>query len=226
MISENIETVKNKILLACEKSGRNPNEVTLIPVSKTKPVSILLEAYKSGVRLFGENRVQELCDKYSQLPADIDWHLIGHLQRNKVKYIIGKTKLIHSLDSGDLAITIDRESKKANLITDVLVEVNVAGEESKFGLSPDETLDFVKKTSKLSHLRIKGLMTIAPFVADPEENRPVFRRLRKLSVDIARENLDNVSMYILSMGMSNDFEVAVEEGATFVRVGTAIFGAR
>ncbi len=210
MLKENLEYVESQIREACERSGRLREEVTLIAVSKTKPVSVLKEAYDLGVRVFGENKVQELADKYEELPKDIRWHMIGHLQRNKVKYIIDKVELIHSVDSLRLAETIEKEAAKHNITANILIEVNVAKEESKFGLMPEE----------------QGLMTIAPFVDDPEENRGIFQRLRKLSVDIAAKNVDNITMCILSMGMTNDYTVAVEEGAAMVRVGTGIFGAR
>jgi len=226
MLKEQLLNVESEITKACERSGRNRNEVTLIAVSKTKPVETLREAYDLGVRVFGENKVQELIDKYEVLPNDIKWHMIGHLQRNKVKYIIDKVKCIHSVESLRLAETIEKEASKHDRIIDILVEVNVAGEDSKFGLSPEEVPSFVEEISKFTHLRIKGLMTIAPFVDNPEENRPVFKALKKLSVDIAAKNIDNVSMNVLSMGMTNDYQIAIEEGATMVRVGTGIFGER
>ena len=226
MLKENLESVEEKIQEACKKSGRNREDVTLIAVSKTKPVETLQEAYDLGVRVFGENKVQELTEKYDSLPKDIHWHMIGHLQRNKVKYIIDKVDLIHSVDSIRLAETIDKEAQKHDLIANILVEVNVAKEESKFGLMPEEVDGFIDEIAKLTHIQVKGLMTIAPFVENPEKNRTVFADLRKLSVDIAKKNVDNVNVSILSMGMTNDYEVAVEEGATMVRVGTGIFGAR
>ena len=226
MLKENLESVEEKIQEACKKSGRNREDVTLIAVSKTKPVETLQEAYDLGVRVFGENKVQELTEKYDSLPKDIHWHMIGHLQRNKVKYIIDKVDLIHSVDSIRLAETIDKEAQKHDLIANILVEVNVAKEESKFGLMPEEVDGFIDEIAKLKHIQVKGLMTIAPFVENPGKNRTVFADLRKLSVDIAKKNVDNVNVSILSMGMTNDYEVAVEEGATMVRVGTGIFGAR
>lgn len=226
MLEDNFREVKQRIEEACRRSGRDPKEVTLIAVSKTKPVEMLQEAYDFGTRIFGENKVQELTDKYEQMPKDIHWHLIGHLQRNKVKYIIDKVDLIHSVDSLRLAETIDKEAQKHGLIANILIEVNVAGEESKFGLAPEEVGEFVDQLAEFSHIKVCGLMTIAPFVENPEENRPYFQRLRKLSVDIAAKKVNNVTMSILSMGMTNDFEVAVEEGATMVRVGTGLFGVR
>ena len=226
MVTENLEIVNQKIAQACERAGRRRDEVTLIAVSKTKPVSLLEEAYQAGARDFGENKVQEMMDKIPVLPEDIKWHMIGHLQRNKVKYLIGKTTLIHSVDSMRLAEEISRLSTKNNVTTDILIEVNIAEEESKFGTSRDEAISLVEEVSGLSGIRICGLMTIAPYVDDPEDNRKYFREIKKLSVDIANRNIDNVSMSILSMGMTGDYEVAIEEGATMVRVGTGIFGER
>ncbi len=226
MLQDNLIQVEQNIEEACRRAGRDRSEVTLIAVSKTKPAETLQEAYDLGVRVFGENKVQEMADKYEVLPKDIRWHLIGHLQRNKVKYIIDKAVLIHSVDSLRLAQTIEKEAKKHNLTAHILIEVNVAREESKFGIFPEDLEALVDEIAKLPHIQVDGLMTIAPFVSDPEENRPVFRELRKLSVDISAKKVDNVNMSVLSMGMTNDYQVAIEEGATMVRVGTGIFGAR
>ncbi len=226
MITENLEQVRKNIVEACKAVNRDPGEVTLISVSKTKPVSMLQEAYDAGSRDFGENKVQEIMDKYPQLPSDIRWHMIGHLQRNKVKYIVDKVALIHSVDSLRLAETIENEAAKHNVTVPILIEVNVAQEESKFGLKTDEVLALVESVAKLPHINIKGLMTIAPYVEDPEENRGIFRQLKKLSVDIEAKNINNVNMSVLSMGMTGDYQVAVQEGATMVRVGTGIFGER
>lgn len=226
MLQDNLIQVEQNIEEACRRAGRDRSEVTLIAVSKTKPVETLQEAYDLGVRVFGENKVQEMADKYEVLPKDIRWHLIGHLQRNKVKYIIDKAVLIHSVDSLRLAQTIEKEAEKHNLTAHILIEVNVAKEESKFGIFPEDLEALVDEIAKLPHIQVDGLMTIAPFVPDPEENRPVFRELRKLSVDISAKKVDNVNMSVLSMGMTNDYQVAIEEGATMVRVGTGIFGAR
>lgn len=226
MLKENLEAVEANIQAACKRAGRDRSEVTLIAVSKTKPVETLQEAYDLGVRIFGENKAQELAGKHEVLPDDIHWHMIGHMQRNKVKYIVDKVDLIHSVDSIRLAETIEKEAEKRNITVNILIEVNVAKEESKYGLMPEEVEEFVDNLSEFPHLCVKGLMTIAPFVDDPEENRPIFAHLRKLSVDIAKKNVDNMSMGILSMGMTNDYQVAIEEGATMVRVGTGIFGAR
>lgn len=226
MIRENLEEVEKKIQAACERAGRSRDEVTLIAVSKTKPVSMLMEAYDSGIREFGENKVQEMMDKYDQMPSDIHWHMIGHLQRNKVKYLMGKSWLIHSVDSYRLAEEISQQSVKHNVTTDILIEVNIAGEETKFGTSREEAIQLVEAAAALPNIHICGLMTIAPFVDDPEDNRKYFRKIKELSVDIEQKNIDNVDMRILSMGMTGDYEVAIEEGATMVRVGTGIFGER
>ena len=226
MLKENLESVESKIQAACDRAGRKREEVTLVAVSKTKPVSMLQEAYDLGVRIFGENKVQEIRDKYEVLPKDIEWHMIGHLQTNKVKYIVDKVKLIHSVDSLKLAETIEKEAEKHNCTVDILLEVNVAEEESKFGLKTDEVLPLYDKILQFSHINVRGLMTIAPFVENPEKNRTIFADLHKLYVDIKEKNIDNDTVSILSMGMTNDFEVAIEEGATMVRIGTGIFGAR
>ena len=226
MVAENYRDVEERIQKACERSGRKASEVTLIAVSKTKPVQMIREAMEAGAEVFGENKVQELCEKYGELPGDLHWHMIGHLQRNKVKYVIDKAELIHSVDSLRLAEEISREAEKKGIRANILIEVNVAEEESKFGVRVEDTESLVRKTALLPNVCIKGLMTIAPYVENPEENRPVFRTLKKLAVDIKKRNIDNVSMDVLSMGMTGDYEVAVEEGATMVRVGTGIFGER
>ncbi len=226
MLKENLESVEARIQAACDRAGRKRDEVTLIAVSKTKPVSMLQEAYDLGVRIFGENKVQEIRDKYEALPKDIEWHMIGHLQTNKVKYIVDKVKLIHSVDSLKLAETIEKEAEKHNCTADILLEVNVAEEESKFGLKSEEVLPLYDEIRQYSHINVRGLMTIAPFVDNPEKNRTIFADLRKLYVDIKEKNIDNDTVSILSMGMTNDYEVAIEEGATMVRIGTGIFGAR
>ena len=226
MITENLEQVRKNIQDACRSVGRDPEEVTLIAVSKTKPVELLQEAYQAGARDFGENKVQEIMDKYPQLPSDIRWHMIGHLQRNKVKYIVDKAAMIHSVDSLRLAQTIEQEAAKHDVQVPILLEVNVAEEDSKFGLKMDEVLPLIEAIAEFPHIRVCGLMTIAPYVENAEENRMFFRQLKKLSVDIAAKNINNVSMSALSMGMTGDYQVAVQEGATMVRVGTGIFGER
>ncbi len=225
-LAENYRRVKENIRKACEKSGREEQEVTLLAVSKTKPVDMLLDVYHAGARDFGENKVQELVDKIPQMPADVRWHLIGHLQRNKVKYIVDKVYLIHSVDSLRLAEEISREAVKKQTEVNILIEVNVAQEESKFGTTVEDTAELIRSIAALQAIHIKGLMTIAPFVENAEENRTYFQKLRQLAVDIGNKNIDNVSMGILSMGMTGDYMVAAEEGSTIVRVGTGIFGER
>lgn len=226
MIIENYRSIRQKVDDACRRAGRNPDSVTLIAVSKTKPVSMIEELLPEGVVDFGENKPQELKEKYDILPSNISWHMIGHLQRNKVKYVVGRAAMIHSLDSLRLAQAIDQEAARQMLRVPVLVEVNVAGEESKNGISPQETEAFIRQIAEFPNLEVRGLMTIAPFVKNPEENRVHFRNLFNLFVDIKAQNIDNISMCCLSMGMTNDYEIAVEEGATHVRVGTGIFGER
>ncbi len=226
MVVENLAEVEKHVCEACERAGRSRDEVTLIAVSKTKPVSMIEELLPGGTRDFGENKVQELMEKYEVLPKEIRWHLIGHLQRNKVKYIVDKAYLIHSVDSLRLAETISEEGVKKGVTVPVLIEVNVAGEESKFGVSLGETEELVRAIAKLPAIQVKGLMTIAPYVENPEDNRVHFSKLKQLSVDIRNKNIDNVSVDVLSMGMTGDYQVAIEEGATMVRVGTGIFGER
>lgn len=226
MINENLMQVRKNIEAACQKAGRNPEEVTLIAVSKTKPVPMLEEAYQAGSRDFGENKVQEIMDKYPVLPDDIRWHMIGHLQRNKVKYIVDKVYLIHSVDSLRLAEEISKEAVKKQVTVSVLVEINVAGEESKFGTTAREAAALVEEIAKLPNMIVKGLMTIAPYVENPEENRLYFAMLRQIYVDIIHKNIDNVCMKELSMGMTGDYETAITEGATYIRIGTGIFGER
>ena len=225
-IKQNLAEVEEKICAACKRAGRDRKEVTLIAVSKTKPVEMLEACMEEGITVFGENKVQELCEKYEVLPKDLHWHMIGHLQRNKVKYITDKVELIHSVDSLRLAQAISDDAVKKGVNVDILIEVNVGEEDSKFGLKTEETESLVCEISALPNVFIKGLMTIAPYTEVPEDNRTIFRTLKQLSVDIERKNIDNVSMNVLSMGMTGDYEVAIEEGATMVRVGTGIFGER
>ena len=225
-IQQNIIDIEQRIAAAAQKSGRKREDILLLAVSKTIDVPRIKQAVDCGLKELGENRVQEILEKYDAMGKDVCWHLIGHLQTNKVKYIIDKVKMIHSVESIKLAEEIDKRAKQSNVIMDILVEVNIADEQSKFGVTPKETLSFIKNIAFLDNIRIKGLMTVAPFVDNPEENRDCFRRMKQLLVDINNEKIDNVHMSILSMGMSNDFEVAIEEGATIVRVGTNIFGKR
>ena len=225
-IEENLKNVEQRIQDACLRSGRKREDVTLIVVSKTKPVSMIREVLALGPRDFGENKPQELRDKYDQLPGDIRWHMIGNLQRNKVKYVVGRAVMIHSLNSVPLAEQIEKDCAKHGIIMPCLVEVNIAKEASKEGIMPEDAIGFIRSISTLEHIRIEGLMTVAPFVSDAQENRPCFRALRNLAVDIKQENSDTVYMRHLSMGMTGDYEVAVEEGATMIRVGTGILGER
>lgn len=226
MIKENLEAVEQRVRAACKRAGRSRDEVTLIAVSKTKPVSLIREAMACGQVDFGENKVQELCKKLEEIREPLRWHLIGHLQRNKVKYVVDKACLIHSVDSERLAQEIQKEAAKRDLVCPVLVEVNVGGEETKSGVSPQEALPLVRSIAALPNVKVKGLMTVAPPVEKPEDARIYFKELRELADTIRKEAIPGVEMKELSMGMTGDFEAAIEEGATMVRVGTAIFGAR
>lgn len=225
-ISENLQLIHKNIMNACAKAKRPIDDVKLISVTKTRTVEELQFAYDCGERLFGENKVQEIINKYDKLPNDIEWHMIGHLQTNKIKYIIDKVSLIHSVDTYHLASAISKEAIKHNIVMPILVELNIGNEESKFGISKEEAIELVESIAILPGISVKGLMTVAPYVEDPEENRQYFAQMKELSVDISRQNIDNVTMDILSMGMSGDYMVAIEEGATYVRIGTSIFGQR
>jgi len=225
-IKENLSKVEEKICEACKRSGRDRSEVTLIAVSKTKPVEMIQECIDNGITVFGENKAQELTSKQAVINDKLHWNFIGHLQRNKVKYVVGNFDLIHSVDTLRLAEAINAEAIKKDVICNILIEVNVACEDTKFGTTVEDVTNLVKDISIMSNIRIKGLMTIAPYVENAEENRIYFRNLRKLLVDINAKNIDNVDMDVLSMGMTGDYEVAIEEGATMVRVGTGIFGER
>ena len=226
MIKENLVSVQESIFNACRRCGRNTTDVMLIAVSKTKPLSMIEEAYSAGMREFGENKPQEMRDKAKLLDKPVHWHIIGSLQTNKIKYVVGTASLIHSVDSISLAAAIEKEAKKKELVMDILLEVNIAKEESKHGFLEEELCPAIQEIAKFSHLRIRGLMTVAPYTENAEENRIYFRKMRELLVDINEKNIDNVSMDSLSMGMSSDYEVAIEEGATMVRIGTGIFGER
>lgn len=226
LLKDNYNEVLENVKRACDVAGRDVSEVKLIAVSKTKPVDMLKEVYDAGARDFGENKVQEIVAKEKEMPSDINWHMIGHLQTNKVKQVIDKACLIHSVDSYRLAQEISLQAKKRGIVAQILVEVNIAEEESKFGISKEDAKELVRQIAELDNIKINGLMTIAPYVVSAEENRLYFRQIKQLSVDIANENIDNVSMNELSMGMTGDYMVAIEEGATLVRVGTGIFGER
>ena len=226
MLKEQLKEVERRIQAACDRAGRKREEVTLIAVSKTKPVSMIEETYQLGIHVYGENKVQELTEKYEILPKDIEWHMIGHLQTNKVKYIVDKVALVHSVDSVKLARQISKEALKHKIQVPVLIQVNLAREETKSGFMEEELFGALEEISRLPGVLVQGLMQIAPFVENPENNRVYFRRMRQLFVDIKEKNFDNIAMNILSMGMTNDYQVAVEEGSTMVRVGTGIFGER
>ena len=225
-VSENYKEVETRVATACARAGRERESVTLIAVSKTKPVEDIQELIQIGVVDFGENKVQEMCSKMEAIPEDLHWHLIGHLQRNKVKYIAGNAHLIHSVDSMRLAQEIQKEATKIGRVCPVLIEVNIGDEESKSGVAYEDAESLVEEVSTLDHIKICGLMCIAPFTDEPESNRGYFRQMRNLRDRIAAKGLPGVEMKELSMGMTGDFEVAIEEGATLVRVGTAIFGHR
>jgi pyridoxal phosphate enzyme (YggS family) len=225
-IANNLKTVLDRIESAAFKAGRDPAEVKLVAVSKTRPATFVDEAARSGQRLFGENYVQELAVKARETTEPIEWHFIGHLQSNKVKQIAGLVTMIHSVDRLSLAQEIDRQWERLGRVCDVLIEVNIACEETKCGTSVMEVFDLVRRAAALPHLRLRGLMTMPPFYDDPEGARPYFRELRRIAGEIAAEKIPHVEMRELSMGMSGDFEVAVAEGATLVRVGSAIFGER
>ena len=224
-IKENIAHINSLKEEAAKRSGRSGDDVLLVAVTKLHDVDEINEAIDCGITDIGENKVQEIMNKYDGVKP-VRWHLIGHLQTNKVKYIVDKACLIHSVDSFNLAKTIEKEAVKRNVTANILIEVNVAEEETKFGVRCEEVLPLIEQIKDLPHVKVKGLMTIAPFVENPEDNRVYFRTLRDLSLDIASKNIDNIDMSVLSMGMTNDYVVAVEEGATLVRVGTGIFGAR
>jgi pyridoxal phosphate enzyme (YggS family) len=225
-IAENLAQVRARITQAAERVGRDPAEITLVAVSKTKPVEFVEMAYNCGVTDFGENRVQEALAKIAHWhPQNLRWHLIGHLQSNKAGKVVGPFALVHSVDSLHLAQTLSRHAQEQNAEISILLQVNVAGEASKEGMPPAETPELARQIVALPALRVEGLMTIAPLVNDPEEVRPVFRELRHLR-DRLRTEVPASTWTQLSMGMTDDYAVAIEEGATLVRVGRAIFGQR
>jgi len=227
MISENINALRETISRSCVRAGRSPSEITLVAVAKTFPPSAIREAIEGGVADIGENYVQELLAKRGELAgADLRWHFIGHLQSNKVRSIAGWIHMIHAVDSLPLALEIDRRAAGAGRIIECLIEVNTTGEGTKFGVPPREVTQLVRSLAACSHISVAGLMTMGPFLPDPEGSRPMFRRLRELKEEIGSLAQANVSMRHLSMGMTGDFEVAIEEGATLLRIGTAIFGPR
>jgi len=225
-IADNLRVIHARIEAAARRAGRDPAEVRLVAVSKTRPAAAVDEAVRCGQRLFGENYVQELVAKAGAVTAAAEWHFIGHLQSNKVRQIAGLVTMVHSLDRLSLAQEIDRQWGKLGLICDLLIAVNIACEGTKCGTTATAVFDLVQQVSLLPHIRVRGLMTMPPFFDDPEGVRPYFRELRRIAAEIAAEKIPDVEMRELSMGMSGDFEVAIAEGATLVRVGSAIFGER
>lgn len=225
-ITQNIDEIDARIAKAAERSGRKKEDILLLAVTKTIDIPKIKEAVNHGLTQLGENKVQEILDKYDTLGSDVKWHLIGHLQTNKVKYIIDKVDLIHSVDSIKLAQEINKRAEQKNMVMNILIEVNIAEEESKFGVKPEEVENLIAEISQMKNICVKGLMTVAPFVENSEENRNCFSQMRQLLVDINAKNMNNVNMDVLSMGMTGDYEVAIEEGATIVRIGTGIFGKR
>jgi pyridoxal phosphate enzyme (YggS family) len=221
-VVENLGRVREAIRRAAARAGRRTEEIQLVAVTKGVPVAVIRELVAAGQTALGENRAQELLAKQPQVPG-VEWHFVGSLQTNKVRAVIGKIVLLHSLDRLGLALELDRRAQQQGIVVPVLIQVNVSGEASKHGVPPEEVGPFARRVASLPGLAVRGLMTIAPLVRDPEEVRPVFRRLRELARRL-QEEVAGVEMKYLSMGMSNDFEVAVEEGSTLVRVGTAIFG--
>src|SRR5512140_308834 len=227
LLQRSIEEIKLRIGQACLRAGRDPADVTLIAVTKTFPAEAVAQAVAAGVQDIGENYVQELLEKREKLADNaIRWHFIGHLQTNKVKYIVEWIHLIHAVDRKELVQEIDRRAERAGRVIDLLVEVNTTGEQSKFGVAPETALPFIRTLAEYRNVNVAGLMTIGPFLPDPEGSRPMFHRLKELQEEARRLGQPNVSMRYLSMGMTGDFEVAIEEGATHVRIGTAIFGRR
>ena len=225
-IAENLKTVMDRIASAAKRAGRAPSSIGLVVVTKTVDVEKIREATAAGASILGENRVQEAKEKIEKLGQIAHWHLIGHLQTNKAKYAVKLFSLIHSVDNLELAKELDKQAAKINKVQDVLIEVNMAGEAAKAGVAMEGAVSLIKEAAKRKNISIKGLMIMPPYSENPEDSRPYFRTLRKLAGDTLKENIPGVSLQELSMGMSGDFEVAVEEGATMVRVGTAIFGER
>lgn len=226
IIEANVNDVRARIRRAAEKGGRSADDILLVAVTKTVPVSAIELAIQKKVNQFGENRVQELIEKYDILKERCNWHFIGRLQTNKVKYIVDKVSMVHSVDRLNLAQEIQKRAKASGRVLDILIQVNISGEDTKAGISPENLVPFLKRVANFPNIKVKGLMTIAPYACDPEDIRWIFRGLKNISIDIGRENIDNIDMRYLSMGMSNDFEVAIEEGANIVRIGSSIFGER
>ncbi len=225
-LKANYETVYNNLLKACKKVGRDPNEVTIIAVSKTKPLSMIEDAIAVGMDTFGENKPQDIRDKTKEVSEKVHWHMIGRLQSNKIKYVIESCDLIHSVDSVSLIEKLNNEALKRNIHINVLLQVNISNEESKNGFTISKLYSSLNSISTISNVHVEGLMTIPPFVENQEENRAIFKKLKEVFIDIKSKNIDNINMNALSMGMTNDYVVAIEEGATYIRVGTGIFGVR
>ena len=225
-IAENIKLIQSKIAAAAFKSGRKSSDVKLIGVTKTIDIKRIQELLSLGLNCLGENKPQELAEKFNIIGAGPEWHLIGHLQTNKVKMVIDKADMIHSVDSLRLAEEINKRAAGIGKVMDILVEINIASEPSKYGIAPDETFEFICLLSGLRNLRVRGLMCIAPNVDEPENNRFYFKKMNQILIDIKSKNVHNIDILDLSMGMTNDYEIAVEEGATMVRIGTGIFGVR
>jgi len=225
-VAKNLKTIMDRIAAAAKRVGRDPSSVRLVVVTKTVDRDRIAEAVAAGAAVLGENRVQEAKEKIEALGQTASWHLIGHLQANKAKYAVKLFDLIHSVDNLELAVEIDRQAAKVGKVQDILVEVNIAGEASKAGIAVKGVPALAAEVAKFRNIAVKGLMTMPPYSENTEDSRPYFRKLRDLAETIAKENIPNVTMNELSMGMSGDFEVAIEEGATLVRVGTAIFGER
>lgn len=225
-LEENYQQVLCNIENACQRSGRNPEDITLIAVSKTKPIEMIKTAIELGMTSFGENKPQEIRDKTKSITDPVKWHMIGHLQSNKIKYVLNTCELIHSVDSLKLARQLSKQAEKKECDINILLQVNVSEEDSKQGFMLSDVEQTVREIATYNNLHIKGLMTIAPYVENLEENRSIFRQLGELLIDIKSKNIDNVNMSILSMGMTGDYEIAIEEGATHIRVGTGIFGER
>ncbi len=225
-LNENLQHINATIQTAAQKSGRSIEDITLITVTKTIDIPTIQNAVSLGTIHLGENKVQEFLSKYDSIPSDVHWHLIGHLQTNKVKYIIPKVKLIHSVDTEKLALEINRKSKECNSPTDILIQVNIAEEDTKYGISPEKVVPLLSAIGSLPYIHVKGLMTIAPYMENPEDNRIYFKQMYDLFIDISNKNMNNIHMEFLSMGMTNDYAIAIEEGSNMVRIGTGIFGSR
>lgn len=225
-IKENIGIIKGRIDDACIKARRDIRDITLVAVTKTVDAERIMEAVGCGLNVLGENKVQEILEKYDHIKGDVAWHMIGHLQTNKVKYIADKVSMIHSVDSIKLAEEINKRFKNCGRIIDILVEINIGGEDNKHGIKPEETVEFIKCISEYSSIKVMGLMTVAPAFEDAEKSRPYFKEMKNIFDEVGRTNIQNINMKYLSMGMTNDFDIALEEGSNIIRIGTGIFGAR